>query len=325
MEKIIIIGGAGYIGTVLINDLLKYSYKVICLDNNIYKNKNSIRIFKKNKNFTYKNFDLRKFKKIRNLIDAKTSIVLLAGLVGDPISKKYPKLSKEINDTGISHLIDHLKIKKFNKLIFVSTCSNYGLSKSKKLLNENSKLNPISNYAKAKVKIEKKILSLKKVKFTNTILRFATAFGVSQRMRFDLTINEFVENLYNKSSLDVYDFDTFRPYCHTKDFSRAIIKILNSQKEIINNQVFNIGNSKQNYSKKYIAQKIKKFLNKKVKIKFTNKSKDKRNYKVDFTKIKKSLKFETKYDVDYGIKEILKYIKMNKGKNFDLMGNYKIT
>ena len=163
MEKIIIIGGAGYIGTVLINDLLKYKYKVICLDNNIYKNKNSIKIFRKNKNFTYKNFDLRKYKKINNLIDNKTSIVLLAGLVGDPISKKYPKLSKEINDTGISRFIDFLKNKEFNKLIFVSTCSNYGLSKSKKLLNENSKLNPISNYAKAKVKIEKLILSLKKV------------------------------------------------------------------------------------------------------------------------------------------------------------------
>ena len=161
MEKIIIIGGAGYIGTVLINDLLKYKYKVICLDNNIYKNKNSIKIFRKNKNFTYKNFDLRKYKKINNLIDTKTSIVLLAGLVGDPISKKYPKLSKEINDTGISRFIDFLKNKEFNKLIFVSTCSNYGLSKSKKLLNENSKLNPISNYAKAKVKIEKNIKSKK--------------------------------------------------------------------------------------------------------------------------------------------------------------------
>ena len=131
-------------------------------------------------------------------------------------------------------------------------------------------------------------------------------------MRFDLTINEFVENLYNKSSLDVYDFNTFRPYCHTKDFSRAIIKVLNSQKKIINNQVFNIGNSKQNYSKKYIAQKIKKFLNKKVKIKFTKKSNDKRNYKVDFTKIKKSLKFETKYNVDYRQKQ-------------QQRGNYKIT
>ena len=245
--------------------------------------------------------------------------------MGDPISKKYPKLSKATNEIGISNFLDYIKNKYFDKLIFVSTCSNYGLSKSKKLLNEKSKLNPISNYARAKVKIEKKILNFKKVNFSKSILRFATAFGLSKRMRFDLTINEFTENLYNKSKLEVYDYNTFRPYCHTKDFARAIIKILISKKDIIDNQVYNIGNSKQNYSKKSIALKVKKYIKKDVEIIFTRKSNDKRNYKVDFSKIRKQLKFKTKYDVDYGIKEILKYIRKNKQNKFNKMGNYKIS
>ena len=110
-----------------------------------------------------------------------------------------------------------------------------------------------------------------------------------------------------------------------KDFARAIIKILISKKDIIDNQVYNIGNSKQNYSKKSIALKVKKYIKKDVEIIFTRKSNDKRNYKVDFSKIRKQLKFETKYDVDYGIKEILKYIRKNKQNKFNKMGNYKIS
>lgn len=325
MKKIIIIGGAGYIGTVLIDYLIKRKNLIYCLDNNLYNHKDSIASYHRNKKFSYLNFDIRNFKKIDKIIDKNTSIVLLAGLVGDPISKKYPRLSKSINESGISKFLDHIKHKSFDRLIFVSTCSNYGLSRSKKLLNEKSKLNPISSYAKAKVKIEKKLLNFKKVDFSKSILRFATAFGLSKRMRFDLTINEFIENLFNKSKLEVYDYNTFRPYCHTKDFARAIIKILISKNNIIDNQVYNIGNSKQNYSKKSIALRVKKFIKKDVKIIFTRKSNDKRNYKVDFSKIRKELNFKTKYDVDYGIKEILKFIKKNKQKEFSSMGNYKIS
>ena len=119
--------------------------------------------------------------------------------MGDPITKKYNKLSKSINEKGLKNLINNLNGLNIKKVIFVSTCSNYGLSKTKRKLNEKSKLNPVSIYARSKIKIEKFLINKKnKVDFSATILRFATAFGLSPRMRFDLTVNEFTRDLYLK-------------------------------------------------------------------------------------------------------------------------------
>ena len=122
-------------------------------------------------------------------------VIILGGLVGDPITKKYPNLSKKINFDYTKKMINFFS-KKELKLIFVSTCSNYGFVKSKKKITERHSLNPLSLYAKFKVDIEKYIISLKgKTKMSPTILRFATAFGFSLRMRYDLTVNEFIREL----------------------------------------------------------------------------------------------------------------------------------
>ena len=112
----------------------------------------------------------------------------------------------------------------------MSTCSNYGVVKNNEIVNEKSKLNPISLYAKSKVKFEKYLQKNKKSKTKITILRFATAFGLSSRMRFDLTINEFVREIFLKNSLEVYESETWRPYCHVKDFALAIFKVIKTPK-----------------------------------------------------------------------------------------------
>lgn len=325
MEKNIIIGGAGYIGTVLIDYLLKKNKQVICVDSLIYKNKFSISSFKKKKNFKFIKADLRSSKIIKKLIDKDTNVIILAGLVGDPITKKYFKLANSVNKVGIDNLLNSISDLNFKKLLFVSTCSNYGLSKTNKLLDEKSKLNPISKYANDKVFIEKKILKLNKINFCPVILRFATAFGLSKRMRFDLTINEFVKEIYLNKSLEIYDFDTYRPYCHTVDFARAIDAVIKSDNKFVYKECFNVGNKKNNFQKKAIVDLIlKKIKFKKNNIKFVNKSKDRRNYRVNFNKIEKKLKFKTKYSVNYGIKEILKYLNQTKLKNKNFYGNYKI-
>ncbi len=156
-------------------------------------------------------------------------------------------------------------------------------------------------------------------------MRFATAFGHSERMRYDLTINQFVFELYKKGFIEVYDYNTWRPYCHVKDFARLIEKVINANQSLTSYEIFNAGSNKNNFTKKNIAKKIKRKVG--GKIVFLNKSQDKRNYVVDFSKVKKKLSFLPKYSVEYGINEIIKSLKLEKNKIIDYknFGNYKIS
>lgn len=326
MKKILIIGGEGYIGQELNSYLQskKNKYKIVVVDNLIYKQKP----LNKNKdynNYEFINYDLTNTKKNNQILNDVYCVVILSGLVGDPITKKYPILSKNINEKLIKKIINQSFQKKIPKLIFVSTCSNYGLRDIDSKAKETSILKPLSLYAKSKVSLEKFILSKKKqITTVPTILRFATAFGLSRRMRFDLTINEFTKDIFLKNKLDVYDIDTWRPYCHIKDFSRLILKVINSEKSKINFQVFNAGSTSNNFTKKMIIQRILKYT-KSDKINYLDKGKDRRNYRVDFTKVNKKLGFKAKYSIDYGIKEIIYWLKKNKNIKFNKLGNYTIN
>lgn len=327
MKQILIIGGEGYIGQELNRflQLQKKKFRITVVDNLIYKQKPLF------KNKQFKNYQFFKYDLSNNIINQKIlndvyCVVILSGLVGDPITKKYPHLSKKINESLIKKIINQIFKKKIPKLIFISTCSNYGLRDANSKAKETSDLKPLSLYAKSKVYIEKHILNKKnrKNKTVPTILRFATAFGLSERMRFDLTINEFTKDVFLKNKLDVYDLDTWRPYCHIKDFSRLILKVINSKKSKVNFQVFNAGSTSNNFTKKMIIQRILKYANSN-KINYLEKGKDRRNYRVDFTKVNKKLGFKTKYSIDYGIKEIINWLKKNKKTKFTKLGNYNLN
>jgi nucleoside-diphosphate-sugar epimerase len=324
-KNILVIGSQGYIGSVLTDYLLKKKNRITGVDNFIY-NQKKINFF--NKNYKLINCDLRNEEKIYKLISKVSYVIILAGLVGDPITKKYPKLAHDINYIGIKNVIKICNKSKIKKLVFISTCSNYGITKGNKLLKENYPLRPISLYAKQKVKIEKLLLK-NKFKFSISILRFATAFGLSPRMRFDLTINEFVKDAFFKKKLEIYEPNTYRPYCHVKDFCSIVNLILNKKSTNLEKEIFNCGSNNNNYSKIQIARILKKIF-KNLKIVINKNVKDKRNYQVDFSKIKKILRFKSKYDVNFGVLEIINFLKKNKNsklyenvnnKNF---GNYLI-
>ena len=325
MENILIVGSQGYIGTVLCSELIKKKINIIGVDNFIYSQK---KINFNSKKYSFLKCDLRNINKIVKIANTASQVVILAGLVGDPITKKYKKLSENINFRGVKKLIYALNKTNIKKLIFVSTCSNYGVKKSSKLVREEDVLSPVSLYANQKVKIEN-ILLKNKFNFAPVILRFATAFGISPRMRFDLTVNEFVRDAIFKKHIEIYEPKTYRPYCHVKDFSEIIYKVIKIDSKIISKQVFNCGSNANNFSKLSIANLIKKQM-KNIKITINYAVKDKRNYKVDFTKVQKYLNFTPKYSVNKGIKEIINYIKINKNykifKNYSSnnFGNYKI-
>lgn len=311
MKKILVIGGSGYIGRVLIEDLIKAKNQVVNVDLKIYPDQ-QIDLINKEKNENFIKLDLRNIIELRKQIKLVDSVIILAGLVGEFITKKYLNLSNSINEKGIIDLIDECENHdNIENVIFVSTCSNYGITKNQALLTEEHELKPLSPYAKAKVKIEQHILNKKSQSYSATILRFATAFGYSPRMRFDLTINHFCYSMFKNNLIEVYDPNTWRPYCHVKDFSRFIIKILDFDKREVDKKVFNVGSDINNFSKKAIVDLIlKKLPNTKVILK--KGGVDKRDYKVSFNKIKKELNFETKYSVEDGIEEVLNVLKNEK-------------
>ena len=320
MNKILVIGGGGYVGVELISHLIKKNNFVYCVDNFIYKKNSFIKNSKKVKILKFNITDNSFYK---NMPSDISNVIILAGLVGDPITKKYPELSYQINYIAIKKIINFFKRLKV-KLIFVSTCSNYGFLKNK-IANENTSLNPKSLYAKQKVKIEKYILNLRKSsKFIPTILRFSTAFGVSARPRFDLTINEFVLYAVTKKKLQIYDHETWRPYCHLRDFAKVMQKCINSDKKKINYQIFNVGDYKNNYQKIEIAKLIKKHIPS-FKYEIVKTKNDPRNYIVNFDKIKKKLDIKSFVSVEAGIIEMISYLKKQKEiKKFFKFGNYNI-
>ena len=176
MKKVVLFGGEGYIGKVISQYLKKLNFEIISFDNLIYcKNKNKYISELKNKNFIYG--DINNSELVKKVVSKADFAVVLAGLVGDPITKRYPRESELINNRGTKNLIDICLNSGLEKFIFVSTCSNYGVSQKKESLDEKSPLKPLSLYAKAKVDAEKYIISKKnRTSVICTILRFATAF-----------------------------------------------------------------------------------------------------------------------------------------------------
>ena len=180
-----------------------------------------------------------------------------------------------------------------------------------------------------KEKIYIKVLLKGKINFCPTILRFATAFGSSPRMRFDLTVNQFTKELFNKNPLNIYDENTWRPYCHVKDFSRLIEIVLNEKKEKLNFQIFNSGGDQNNFTKKNIIEAITKLIPYNNKISYEPGDKDKRNYRVNFEKVKKLLNFNVEYTIQDGIQEMISSLKSNlyqkKRNKIDKLGNFEIN
>lgn len=265
---------------------------------------------------------------IGKVLDGVECVIVLSGLVGDPITKKYPEESGLINDQGVKNIIDRCAELNIDKFIFVSTCSNYGLIESDDLANEEYMLNPLSLYAKSKVNAERHILSLKgKTGMNPTILRFATAFGLSPRMRFDLTVSEFTRDLAMGKELLVYDPHTWRPYCHVRDFVRLIHMVIEAPTEKISFEVFNAGGDINNATKQMIVDTILEKIPD-GKVHYQDHGSDPRNYRVSFEKVKSVLSFEPEYTIQDGIDELIEAINNhvfdNVDENKNFFGNYKI-
>lgn len=327
-RSVLLVGGAGYIGTVMTGYFLRRGWQVRSFDQLIYKNESCVWPFFSDPGYEFLRGDLRDASKYEQALSGVDHVVILAGLVGDPITKKYPELSDAINLKAIGSFIEALRSHPVQKAVFVSTCSNYGMVDRDEAVDEDYPLAPLSLYAKHKVEIEGRLLALKgSAGFQPTILRFATAFGISPRMRFDLTVNEFVRELHLGKELLVYDAKTWRPYCHVRDFARAVEKVLVASPEKVAFEVFNVGCEENNFTKEMIVREVQKLLPD-SRVQYQERGSDPRNYRVNFDKIRRTLDFTPQESVRMGIAEILGALRQDLFAHVDdqlyFFGNYEI-
>ncbi|MCW2309947.1 NAD-dependent epimerase/dehydratase family protein [Rhodobium gokarnense] len=328
-RRVLIVGGAGYIGGPVATELLRNGVAVTNLDLLVYNHQSAMMGALPHPDYDFVFGDMGNPDDLDRALENVTDVVILGGLVGDPITKKFPAEAHKVNDVAVEKCIDHLNGKGLNKVIFVSTCSNYGMMDEGTLAREDSPLKPLSLYAESKVAIEKHLLSLEgKVDFAPTILRFATAFGLAPRMRFDLTVNEFTRELALDKELLVYDADTWRPYCHVSDFGRLIRHVLEFPVDEVAFEVFNAGSDANNHTKQSIVDLVLTRLPDRN-VAYKSNSTDPRNYRVSFQKLHDKLGFECRYTVEDGIDEILWALEahlldeVEERRSF--FGNYELT
>ena len=311
MEHVLVTGGAGYVGSGLLRELLSQGYSVTCVDNLMFGGESLLDIWH-NDNFTFIKCDINDWDKFNSVFIANNfdAVIHLAAIVGDPACKLYENLAKKTNWESTKWLIDKCKEVGVSKFLFASTCSNYGkMDDPESYVDENSKLAPVSLYAELKVKFEQYMLNEieKTDEFIPTSLRFSTVYGLSPRMRFDLTVNEFTKDLALGKELVIFGEQFWRPYCHVKDFSNAFITVLRSPAKKVSYDVFNVGDTSENYTKQMLIDEIKKVLPE-AKIKYVDKNEDPRNYRVNSDKIKQELGFEITMRVSDGIEEVKRMV-----------------
>lgn len=330
MSKILLIGGGGYVGLPVAEQLIRDGFEVVIADNFCFGHSICSQYMLGNKAVEFYNFDITQtdLSNFEKLYSECVGVVVLAGLVGDPITKKYPNQSEIVNSVGIQNLLTCLLSKATGqRVVFISTCSNYGLMPEGVMADEDSMLNPLSLYAAAKVQAEQFVMNFSGDNAESVVLRFATAFGLASRMRFDLTVNQFARDLATNNPLNVFDADTWRPYCHVKDFGRLISKVLQADAKLVNKQVFNAGGDNNNFTKRQIVDLITSRIHS-PSVEYSDNGGDPRNYRVNFEKVHKALGFDPEYTVEDGIDEIIGAVRrgfFNTDVDNNFYGNYLLS
>jgi len=310
MKKILITGGAGYIGSLLTTDLVKLGHKVTVVDLLKYSS-SSLNHLYNFKNFNFVHADVQNNKIMKKLILKNDYIIPLAGLVGAPLCEKNKKEAINVNYKAIK---DCVKYSKNKKIIFLMSNSGYGVGEKDKFCTEDSPLNPISLYGKTKCDAEKEVIKAKNY----VCFRLATVFGFSYRMRSDVMVNNFVFNALKDKKLKLFEPHFRRNFIHVRDVVDCILYTINNFKKMQNN-IYNAGLNSANITKIQLAHLIKKQI-KDLKLSTIKgvKDPDQRNYFVSNEKLMKK-GFAAKRSLNEGIKELIKGFNV---KGLKIKNNY---
>jgi nucleoside-diphosphate-sugar epimerase len=301
IRNVLVIGGAGYIGSAVLPKLLEKGYRVRLLDLLLYGTE-PIEEYMDHPYLEVMQADFRQIDKVVEAMHNVDAVIHLGGIVGDPACALDEELTIEINLMATRMIAEVAKGSGVGHFIFASTCSVYGASDH--MLDERSELNPVSLYARSKIASEKVLLNMADERFAPVILRFGTIYGLSGRTRFDLVINLLTAKAYVDREITIFGGDQWRPFLHVDDAARALMGILEAPRRVVRNQILNVGSNEQNFTIRQIGRIIQKRVPNAVLI---NKGDDidPRNYWVNFNKISRSLGFKPNWSVEQGVDQVI--------------------
>ena len=308
-------GGAGYIGAPTTRELLNAGHAVTVLDVLLH-GQEPVAAALQDAGARVIQGDIRDADARREALAGADAVVHLAAIVGDPACAKNPELAHAVNIDGTRALLgDAAHVQRF---IFASTCSNYGRMADPLVpVDEMAPLAPVSLYAEQKVAVERALLAAASGGPAVTCLRFATIYGVAERMRFDLTVNEFTRDLWDGRTLDVYGEQFWRPYVHVTDAARAVAMVLAAPVEKVSGAVFNVGHTDENYRKLDLVEVISDRI-RDVSVRYVHRDEDPRDYRVSFARIRSELGFEPRMRVPDGVDEVIRSLEERRfGDPFD--------
>lgn len=307
-KNVLITGGAGFFGSKLTEKFLEKGYKVTVYDNLLFGD-DGVKPFTDNENYTFIKGCVTDFNLLESVAINNDIIVNLAAYVGEPICKANKDTVYKVN-TDSTVFLSKFCNDNNKQFLFLSTCSNYG--KNDVMVDENSELNPLGLYSDSKIKAENYIIENVK---SYLILRCATLFGVSHRMRVDLTINQFLYEIEKDGFVSVYGEEAWRPYLHVEDACNMIIMALDSNL----NGVYNLGDKSLNYTKRQIVDELLKYSNFKVEPVDWD---DPRDYKVNFSKLRDIINYNIKYDLKSGIDQLNDFLNSDDFKSKQSIKNF---
>ncbi|HJT25326.1 MAG TPA: aminotransferase class I/II-fold pyridoxal phosphate-dependent enzyme [bacterium] len=304
MSRVLVTGGAGYVGSILVPQLVAEGHQVTVLEK-FYFGKQVLGDLVRKKKIIVWEMDTRELSKSGKSLKGFDAVIHLAALSNDPSCELSPDLTEDVNVGGSHQLADLAKQGGVKRFFFASSCSVYGFGEGQ-ILTEDSPKNPVSAYAESKIKAEEYFFSIADEKFQPTAFRFATVYGLAPRMRFDLAINLMTMNGVTKKKIFIMGGGKqWRPFIHVRDVARVYLQALKEPLSKIGGKVFNVGSDEQNYQIADLAKMVAAEL-KGVELEWTPDDPDKRTYHVSFEKIKEELGFTPKYDAKFAIREISK-------------------
>jgi nucleoside-diphosphate-sugar epimerase len=312
--KVLVIGGAGYVGSALVEKLLNAGLRVSVLDAMHFGEETLSRVAG-HPNLTLIREDFRHIEALTRAMSGVGAVIHLGGLVGDPACAVDPELTVDVNVTATKLVGEIAKACRVRRFIFASSCSVYGACDD--IVDENSRFNPQSLYARSKVASEVVLRALNCQEFAVTCLRFATIYGISGRTRFDLVVNLLCAKAVLDNVITVFGPDQWRPFVHVDDVARAILLTLQAPIKQVAGEAFNVGGDAQNYTLGDAASLIKQRVPE-AEIVSDSTTVDRRNYRVCFAKIQTKLGFQPAWTLERGIAQVVSLVRSNGVGHYSL-------